>query len=85
MAPMIGGDHTFEGESDFSGMIKGDATVAAGATLRLQGMVQGDMIVSEGARLDLLGMVKGDLIMEQGAHATVSGDIVNHGGTVALN
>jgi len=86
LGAMIHGDHLFEGASDFSGMIKGDATLAPGARLRLQGMVKGALIVSPDAWLDLTGMVKGDLIVEQGGHAQVTGvvlgDVVNCGGTV---
>jgi hypothetical protein len=34
--PMIDEDHLFEGDSDFGGMIRGDATLAPGARLRMR-------------------------------------------------
>ncbi|WP_343610082.1 hypothetical protein [Novosphingobium sp.] len=70
MNPMIDEDHLFEGDSDFGGMIRGDATLAPGARLRMHGLVKGDIIVEQGAHVAILGMVRGDL--------------VNHGGTIVV-
>lgn len=44
------------------GMVTGDASVAAGATLRLHGMVTGDLHVREGATAYVFGTVAGRVI-----------------------
>lgn len=64
--PIIGGDHLFERDSTFDGMIGGDAILAAGVTVDLGGMVGGDVIVREGAVLHLTAMVGGDVILRGG-------------------
>ncbi len=85
MGPMIRGDHVFEGEADFYGMILGDVTLAPGARVQLRGMVKGNVLVSSGAHVELLGMVKGDVTVEQGAHVRLAGmvgQVINHGGSI---
>jgi cytoskeletal protein CcmA (bactofilin family) len=85
MGPMIRGDHLFDGDAEFHGMILGDVTVGPDVRLRLHGMVKGDVLVQSGAFVELRGMVKGDVTLEQGAHVLLSGmvgQVFNHGGTV---
>lgn len=85
MGPMIRGDHQFDGDVEFRGMILGDATVAPGARVVLRGMVKGDVLISPGAHVELQGMVKGDVTLQQDAHLLLSGmvgKIDNQGGTI---
>jgi hypothetical protein len=86
MGPMIRGDHLFDGDSVFHGMILGDATVAPGARVQLHGMVRGNVLLRSGAHVELRGMVRGGVTVEQGAHLLLAGSVgqvTNHGGTVA--
>lgn len=56
----------------FSGMIKGDALVPAGADLNVSGMIHGDLYIEARARAHVSGMVSGKII-DQGGDVTVSG------------
>ncbi|WP_417268380.1 hypothetical protein [Celeribacter baekdonensis] len=62
---MIRGDHTFSGQTEFFGMIGGNAVIAAGATVVFRGMVNGNLVVEKGGEVFLLGMVNG-MVIDQG-------------------
>jgi hypothetical protein len=59
---MIEGDHIFQHDEQFDGMIGGHATVASGATVEISGMIRGNLTIEKGARVRLLGMVGGRII-----------------------
>lgn len=62
--PMITGDHTFQRDGTFDGMISGDAVVRSGITVSISGMIGGNLTIEHGARVRLTGMVGGDLLGE---------------------
>jgi len=66
MQPMIQGSHTFTDDTEFFGMIGGNATVASGARVVFRGMVNGNLIVKAGGELFLHGMVNGKVVNEGG-------------------
>lgn len=57
----IRGPYTVARDLSLTGMITGDATVAAGATFELRGMVTGNLTISEGASATIRGTVSGNL------------------------
>ena len=62
MKPMIRGQHTFEEDGEFDGMIGGNATVKSGVSITLSGMVGGNLTVEADAHVTLTGMVGGKVL-----------------------
>jgi hypothetical protein len=49
-------------DTDFHGMIDGDATAAAGVTFLVHGMIAGDLRIERDATVELRGMVAGTAV-----------------------
>lgn len=58
----IEGDLALDDEVDLRGMVDGNLTISAGASVSLHGMCTGNVVVEEGGVLNLHGMVLGDVI-----------------------
>lgn len=57
----IDGDYVFSANVNLTGMVAGNATVAAGAHVTITGMVTGNLLVEEGAYASVRGMVNGNV------------------------
>lgn len=68
------------------GKIEGDYEVLE--DLQLYGMITGNAVVKKRATLELFGRIAKNLTVERGAKVvikgTVSGDVINQGGTVEI-
>ena len=67
----VAGDLTFSEDTEFHGVIGGDATVASGVSVKLFGKIGGNLIIEP------------DAIVE--VHGKIGQDVINRGGTFRLD
>ena len=59
---IVSGSLAIDRDTELSGIVEGDVSVAAGCTVAVSGIMTGDILLAPGAHATVSGMLKGTIV-----------------------